>query len=180
MLVCACVDGYSAHLRDPDMSDFTEQVVKDLAPTFVFKKWRANLFRRRRYALMRWLVQQQNPSKRLVLVGKSLGAVSVVRAWNALGDRLSYQKVGIVTIDPCWPLLTDWTPNLNNEILLLKHRPTLAINVYVIGTSKMQCGAQILGANTLNRAVLTSDHFQVIQTKATRAALCEVLGTVLQ
>lgn len=77
---------------------------------------------------------------------------------------LRYSEVAIVTVDPNWALMTDWTPNLNDVNLYVTYPVDYAANVYVIGSKRQQCGAKLKAkGGAKNYPVLSSNHYNIIE-----------------
>ncbi len=106
------------------------------------------------------------PENDLLLVGKSLGALCmverVINRWLALP---SYRSVHLVTIDPNWPELWDWTPNLNRETLRVKRKLSSATNIYSVAIDpQQQAGAILVGEpaqGVVNIPILGVDHHTI-------------------
>lgn len=176
MIIAATLSGWSASSRP--LKSRTHEIVSEalephahehLAKRAMFTKHRARRFRR-------FIQRYDFYTNTLLCVGKSLGAkVMVEQVLNRLPE-LHYKKVLCLTIDPCWPLKWDWTPNLNRTTLRLTHPVDWSINVYLVGQPGQQCGAILAGPSHIeNRAVLRGTHHRMQEHAAVQGALDELV-----
>jgi len=180
MLIVACIDGASTSSGEDALSNVLRDVLADETDSYTMRDWRASFMARRTRQVRSFVQKFSGQENTLLLVGKSLGGLVAVNVWNHFspidGRRLRYQKTALLTVDPNWPLLFDWKPNLNGQTLIVRHRPTMGVNVYVAGSGPdQQCGAQLVGPGVSNRAVVGSDHYAIVHHPAVSQAIIEAV-----
>lgn len=128
--------------------------------------------------MRRDIEQWASRDHRLLLVGKSLGAYNMItRVVNKLPAYTLglYKEVLLYTIDPCWPLLTDWAPNLNRQALVLKNQDVVvAKNVYLAAPENEQAGCLVVGAR--NCALSGTTHQNIVSHPAVREGLYDFVS----
>ena len=96
--------------------------------------------------------------------------------------RLNYDRVCLFTIDPNWPTFRDWSPNLNDDHLVLTYPVSRAVNIYVKAhTPRQQAGARLVAPATTeiaNVQLPDADHYSVVQHPTTRLRLIEVMQDI--
>jgi hypothetical protein len=114
--------------------------------------------------MKRFILGHQSPSSRLLVVGKSLGARNIVEVLNGLSARLKYKSVGLITIDPNWPLWSEmkWRPNLNGHCLDLIYPVDMAVNIYAKCPMNEQAGSKLRGSNVRNVELDSCDHHTIV------------------
>jgi hypothetical protein len=148
----------------------------------VFLGRRALLGRHRCRRFRRFIDQHSCNDNRLLVVGKSLGARNLVsHVLNPLGNSLlMYRRVGLLTVDPCWPLWHDWAPNLNGEVLDLTAPVDRAINVFLDAPPDQQAGSLVAGAmNRQVEAIHDVDHGSMSTHPLAIYSLREILDFVV-
>jgi hypothetical protein len=178
MLVTVCLDGYSTSIRPGIREVLTNTLSRsDIVNSPIFSK-KSSMFKLRSRKTRKFILEHNKSSNNLLLVGKSLGAKHLVeRVINKL-PPLKYRKIGLFLVDPNWPTLWDWTPNLNGRVLTVKTRVDYAINVYYLGKKREQAGARLclnsdLPAN--NVALLDTDHQSIVNHFITRRKLYKMV-----
>lgn len=182
MLVVAALNGWGASSR-PFKNRLTSIVQEAVEPhEHVFLGKRAMLTGHRSRRFRRFIQRHESPENVLLAVGKSLGARNMVKeVLNPLVGKVDgYAKILVLTIDPCWPTLRDWAPNLNRRILKLRLGVTKGINVYVIGKPNQQCGALLSGGFGIeNRGLTKYTHRSVTTSPEAHQALAELITEAL-
>jgi hypothetical protein len=178
VLVVAALNGWGASSR-PLTNRLTEITKKALrGHEHVFLGKRAMLTGHRSRRFRKFIRQYESPENVLLTVSKSLGARNMVKeVLNPLIGKVDdYAKILLLTIDPCWPLRYDWTPNLNRRTLELKLGVTRGVNVYVIGAPDQQCGALLSGGFGIeNRGLTKYTHRSITSSVEVRQALDEMI-----
>jgi hypothetical protein len=180
MLITAVLDGYSASTRKVKTQDIVRDRLLDAKIPFVFKGKKAMFMTFRARQMRRYIHKYDDHENTLLCVGKSFGAKTMVQGvLNKFHERLHYEKICLVTIDPNWPTNWDLTPNLNDHELRLIYPVDHAYNVYVLGAPRQQCGARLVGPDyvkILNQPVLNYDHYDVIHSPAVALVLDKALS----
>ena len=163
------MDGFSSSIRDLRTHDIILHEIKGCKYKLIWR--RGNAFRFGTRAIRKFIVKNQSKDNILLLVGKSLGGKEIIN--NVLNKlpTLNYSTINLLTLDPCWPLLTDWTPNLNDYELEVTYPINKGINLQVIGTPNQQCGAKVVGPNIKNVEIFNSDHYSIIVNPEVKVAI---------
>jgi len=102
----------------------------------------------------------QRPEETCLLVGKSAGGYTlIVKVLNQL-PRLSFKRIHLLTVDPCFPKLWDWRPDRSQETLLIHEgRVDRAVNLLSAAGSRPR-GFRVDGPPGIE-VVTTEDHFSI-------------------
>jgi hypothetical protein len=175
-VVVVAISGWLASFRrrESRMAEITRLELEAAGLDPVFFGRRAIIGHLLEWICCRFIRRHESPKSVLILVGKSLGARTVVRVLNRLG-RLRFKRVLLLTVDPCWPIRGDWTPNLNEEELVLMTPVNQGINVYLEAPRDVQCGARLWGHLVENRAIRGCTHRNITDSLAVRRALRELI-----
>jgi hypothetical protein len=175
MIIVAVLDGYSSSVAEVK----TRHVVRDCLEKSAHKNNFTIFARKSRFMrstsrkLLKDIESKEFKSNKLLCVGKSLGGKHIVqRVLNKIG-ALFYDEVHLITIDINWPA---WNLNLNGRTVKLKYPVDSAINLYVHGKPRQQCGAQLSGQNVQNIQVLGKNHHSIIESKEVRTAINRTLN----
>jgi len=164
--------GSSSRRRETRTATMAREVTKGHVAEGRFLGLRAMLGWSRSRRVRRFILRHQNPHRSLLLVGKSLGARNMVsRVLNRMATPLGYRRVGLVTIDPCWPTRWDLTPNLNRAVLKLTATVDQATNFMAVLPQDQQAGAMVHGPRVVNVPLSGPDHFTIVQAPEVRAEL---------
>lgn len=126
--------------------------------------------------LTRTFLQEHSRSwESLLLVGKGLGAVTVVRALNAVVEPV-YQRVALLTIDPTVPRLWRGRGGPVQAHLLLTTQVDRATNYFAPAGYKKQSGALLRGRAYGGRRVMNiplagEDHDSIVERAEVMAEL---------
>jgi hypothetical protein len=133
----------------------------------------------------RFIQEHEGSDRRLLCVGKSLGARNVVqRVLNPI-YRIKYEEIHLMTIDPNWPESWDLTPNLNRCTLRLTRAVTRAANIYYAAPkgSREQAGAQLVappGVPCVNEPVADTDHIKIVEHPLTKQFVRKAIKEALR
>lgn len=145
----------------------------------IFSK-RAMFQRHRAKRCLRKVSFYNEPENTLITCGKSLGAWNMVRYVINRMHELNYRKIFFLSVDPNYPLLWDWTPNLNHITLRLEKYLTKAVNLYVATVDpRQQAGALLTGpchSHIKNIPLTHADH----QSVATRPEVRQQLRLMFE
>ena len=185
MLIVAVMNGWSASSRRKETR--TATLVREFlyggGIEFKFLARKSMLFMSRCRKFRRYIMKHNSSENELLIVGKSLGAHNlVVGVLNEL-PKLRYRRTAMLTIDPCWPLLNDWKPNLNSFTLLLRKDLGLAINVYVESDDPdAQVGSRLGPASPaiMNWPADGYDHYSIVNSEQVFEALVMTSRYVLE
>lgn len=182
MIVVPIIDGWSASSR-PFHLRLKTAAMKVLPHDAVVLAKRALFSKHRSATFRRFVVEHDHSDNVLLACGKSLGAkVLVDDVLNWLGP-LSYRKVLILTIDPNWPTLKDWTPNLNRCVLQINRPFSRAINVVLVAGSPSQQAGAILsgpcGDKVENRMVHGTTHRDIVDHPEVSMAFINLIEEAL-
>lgn len=168
-MIVVVLNGWSSSVRSSSgrissvVSAATSEVEK-----IVFSS-RATLGGRQARKAKRFILKHQDKYESLLCVGKSLGAKQLIcKVLNKL-PALEYRKVGLFTVDPCWPLWYNWAPNLNNKSLNRPNGVTKAYNFYAVLPPNQQAGARVAGAD--NFPLTGVDHYSIVRSDRVRRGL---------
>lgn len=178
MLIVVVLNGWSASVRKRETrtSALVERLTRDRKRTMLTAK--ASLLRSQARRCRDFILDHQERRDNLLLVGKSLGARNLIRVLNALPRPLKYRKKALVTVDPCWPLLVDWRPNLNRTILKVVHPVELGANLVAVRPQDKQAGAMVSGRNIKNIPVAGVDHYSIVESPVLVATLADTIVRV--
>jgi hypothetical protein len=122
----------------------------------------------------RFIRQYSSPENSLLCVGKSLGARNMISfVLNEIGD-LHYRRTALVTIDPCWPFVEDWKPNLNGKVLKLSYPVDMATNIFAALPKTEQAGALVQGPSGCgveNIPLSDVDHYSITTSPVVKSAV---------
>ena len=163
MIITATLDGYSSGSYHNKTHQAVASVLAvEQAPheSLAIKSWFAWAPSRK---VSSFVNKHANETNDLLLVGKSLGALHVVeRVINRWVSLPKYRGIHLVTIDPNWPELWDWTPNLNRSTLKLSRKLTSATNIYSVAIDpRQQAGALLQGQGAVNIPILGVNHHTI-------------------
>ena len=150
MIVVAILEGYSASSRSRTIIDVFEEtkdamVGLDDEPIVVLGE-KSSILRSRSRKMRRFISDHAHPDSKLLLIGKSYGAKQMInRVVNKLKMEVfqEFASTYLVTVDPCWPTWTDWTPNLNNRTLQVNKPFTRMRNIMLMAPKRVQAGCRI-------------------------------------
>lgn len=184
MLIVANLDGYSSSSREHDLRLSThvhKELNESAAPYRLFSR-RSRICLSSSSAARDFVKRHMSPDHVLLCTGKSLGARNIVRYVLNIVGPLSYRRIYVLTVDPCWPLWWSWAPNLSCEELHLTRFVTHAINIHVIPRElDQQCGARLAGFGDIeNRAVIDATHGDISGHPVVREALRALIGEASQ
>lgn len=184
MIVCISLDGYSSSLRRVSMSDLVTKWIDDSCDIIGREKiihlsTRSTILSRKKQRIIKWVVDNCTPQSILLCVGKSFGAVNLLRdilplreVWSTL---MLYDAVGLITVDPNFPKWNDWTPNLNDYRFKLPPAVDACVNVFVESKNpRKQCGAVVSCAK--NIPLRGYDHYSVIHAPIIQAEFSMMIG----
>lgn len=175
MIVAAVLNGWGASMRRKETR--TAALVREAldGQDHIVLARRAMIGWARARMMRRFIRAHSSKENGLLCVGKSLGARNMVgRVLNRL-EPLSYRRIALLTIDPCWPLRGDWRPNLNRHVLDLDFPVDRAVNVYSRGGPDDQAGAMLRGNNVTNIPLTDVDHYSIVQDDVTAEELGELV-----
>lgn len=180
-IVTAVLNGWGSSSRQRESR--TANLVKSalfnrgLEGPFLGKRSMFLASRARRFR--RFIRKHQSPELSLLCVGKSLGARNMVtRVLNNL-PVLEYRKVGLLTIDPCWPRDGQLRPNCNREVLYLSYPVTVGINVVAVLPQDQQAGSIVYGENVSNVPLNDHDHISIVHSPDVHAALGDIIRELM-
>lgn len=105
----------------------------------------------------------------LLLVGKGLGAVTVVRAFNA-AVGLDYRRIGLLTIDP--RPITWWLRSRPVQPhVLLTAEPGRVTNFFVPAGYDQESGAVLRGKRVVNIPLVGEDHESIVEREEVHVEL---------
>jgi hypothetical protein len=169
MFAVLVLDGYSSSFRKVKISDLVQSWLHDYreelkGERLVTRMSRSTIWRSRK-SDCEWIRKHSDIADILICVGKSYGATNLLA--DILPNRkvqeslLYYDAVGLLTIDPNFPILKDWTPNLNQYQFKMPNYIDCATNIYVQSNKKrQQCGALVEHAE--NIPVRGYNHYSII------------------
>lgn len=163
MIIVGVMNGWSASVKKTRTSRLVKRLMDEnfdnTGEEYKFRSYRSVLWKPidiRSQMMRRYVRRNQSSNNTLLLVGKSLGARNMVkRVLNPL-QFLCYAKMALVTIDPCWPIKGDPTPNLNSRKLVLITPCQRVDNIYLVAQEYEQAGARVFtveGPNATNIAI---------------------------
>jgi len=135
---------------------------------------RAMIIRSRRRSIRRYILGHQQEDCSLLLVGKSYGALMMIRILNSLSEPLEYHRIGLLTVDPNWPTWSDWRPNLGDTKLHLDYH-CRATNLRAIMPPGAQAGAQVIGLDVLDVPLRGATHHSIVRHPRVRTELRDML-----
>ena len=178
MIVAAVLNGWASSVSKTRTHHLVEELLVEHEAPFVLKGLKSSFFWSRSRELAKWIQRQESRDSRLLCVGKSLGARHMVERVLNQCFPTGYGQVRLVTIDPNWPEFWDWTPNLNRQSLKLAAPVTCAVNLYVAGEPRQQCGARLMCTPTTechNIIVPDCDHYSIVESPTVREVLDEII-----
>jgi len=173
MLIVAVLNGWSASVRGKETRTATLVERETRAHKRLFLARKATLVRARARMYRRFIRRHAMRENELLCVGKSLGARNLISYVLNEFQSMPYRKTALVTIDPCWPLLDDWTPNLNDQLLTLDFPIGMAINVFAALPKGEQAGALVQGHPGVVRNIPLNDvdHYSITTSKTVRESV---------
>lgn len=175
MLIVGVLNGWRASSRGKDTRTgiLVERLTRGLERKLLRRK--SMLLQSRARMYRRFILDNQDDENELLLVGKSLGARNLIAVANKISEPLAYRRTALVTIDPCFPLLMDWKPNLNRHILRVEHAFDWARNFYAVMPQNKQAGALIYGENAQNIPMVGVDHISITRSPVVEKGIREVI-----
>ena len=182
-LVVAVVNGWSAssRRRQTRTCALVERQIQKLDLNCqAFLAMKGSFLRSRSRTLRSFIRDNQRSGRTLVLVGKSYGAkVLVEKVLNQIAEKLDYFEIYLVTVDPCWPIWADLSPNLNGRTLRLTKPISRAVNVYfATKRPRKQAGALLVGpkgVSLMNVPLTDCDHYSIVQHDVTAHVIQKTL-----
>lgn len=173
--------GASSRRRETRTAELVRDVVKGLASEENILTRRSMLGMNRARLFHRFILSHQDDRRSLLVVGKSLGARNMVGGvLNRLPRSLAYRRTGLVTIDPCWPVPWDLTPNLNRSILHLRMRMGRATNFLAVRPQDEQAGSMVQGPGVVNVPLSDVTHTTIVQAPEVRSELEEMVEWLVE
>lgn len=189
-LVVAIINGYSASLREEnEKSSGVVQKCLDIEEvnSYVMVDRKATILRLETRHVRNFIKAHQGLNSSLLCVGKSLGARRIINnVLNKIDVRKGYERIGVVTIDPNWPVFRDPNPNLNKKALYINHMVDYCRNVYLCSSDpRSQAGARVYTQYTCDRrniAVNRSgvDHSSITETPEAEGAIRYVIRKLIE
>ena len=177
MLAVAAMSGWSASSRSRHsrISHIVDERTKHYDRVFLGK--RALLGRHRCRRFIRFITNNAVKGNSLLVIGKSLGARNLIEyVLNPMDCYLMiYDKVLVLTVDPCWPSWDEWRPNRNDEPLKLTAPVDKAINIYLSAPTDEQAGAPVVGAENWIISDSSTTHRNIVMHPWVKVGLNELL-----
>jgi hypothetical protein len=174
--------GASSRRRKTRTSQRVEEELwrRDIEPVAMLARraatWRSRV--RKFRSFIRAQASVRGHPRDLLIVCKSYGAYLMLT--EVLGrERPKYRRIALLTIDPCWPLLFDWKPNLNGRILFLDCPVDRAVNVYAVMPPDRQGGCLVTGQGCTNVPVVGSSHEDIVRTVQFKRELSRSIDFVM-
>ncbi len=161
-LLIISVDGYSSSVRETklrhiiysQLDNINKKYNVNYNKNFIYRNYDARFSSSKKRELIKVLKKHSDPNTFLLFIGKSYGAKVAEKIFNSV--RLTYKKICLVTIDPCWPKFFNWTPNCNNDSLFFKSPMIDEIfNMYLVMDKNKQCGSPVY---SLYKDVVVNNH----------------------
>lgn len=162
-MICVVLTGWKSSVSPNDyrIDTITKRIVKPGGDDSFLVR-RSSLFCSRSFGIRKFILNNENSYDDLLLVGKSLGGYIMIEKVLNMLPFLEYKSIGLITIDPCWPLLRDFTPNLNSYRLILKNHVDIGVNIYSYQRNpKKQAGSRVGGVNIENIALHGYSHSNI-------------------
>jgi hypothetical protein len=151
MIVVAILEGYSASSRSRTIIDVYEQAEREAKllndqPIVVLGE-KSSILRSRSRKMRKFITQHAYPTSKLICIGKSYGAKQMIdRVINKIpfSTWKVFSETYLITVDPCWPKLWDWTPNRNADKLHSPQWINRTRNIFLFAPKRMQAGAALV------------------------------------
>jgi len=187
MLIVGVMNGYSSSSTSTRTGAVVAELLSDRQTPHELLELKSHVVWSSARKMTKWLNSRLAPSKTypppsaVLLVGKSLGAVHIIRR---VLPRIHIGQIPLYlfTIDPNEPRGWDLNPNLNEETIEIPIEVTKAVNIYVFSHDQyQQCGARLNGKTVENLPVaaqLGYDHYSIVISKIVRDALWGLLREI--
>jgi len=187
MFAVLVLDGYSSSFRKVKISDLVQSWLHDYreelkGERLVTRMSRSTIWKSRK-SDCEWIRKHSDIADILLCVGKSYGATNlltdILNNPKVSDSLLFYDTVGLLTIDPNFPILKDWTPNLNQYQFKLPEYVDYAVNVYVQSNKKrQQCGALV--EHAINIPKRGYNHYSIIHSSEIPNQFLKMIVTLKQ